>query len=52
MRAFSFGQRGGVIDGVEDMTIIYVQNKIWHEHIQNKMQNSSQLCTYQRDCIQ
>ena len=51
MRAFSFGQRGGVIDGVEDMTIIYVQNK-WHEYIQNKMQNSSQLCTYQRDCIQ
>ena len=52
MRAFFFGRGGGgVIDGVEDMTIIYVQNK-WHEYIQNKMQNSSQLCTYQRDCIQ
>jgi hypothetical protein len=40
---FFFFWGGGVIDGVEDMTII---------HVQNKMQNSSQLCTYQRDCIQ
>jgi hypothetical protein len=40
---FFFFGGGGVIFGGEDMTII---------HFQKKMQNSSQLCTYQRDCIQ